>query len=178
MALSRSLVNGPQSTVLTQRSIAWEHWIIHRGEYFAASDRRDLANNSSLNYLIRTGVHGVHMDIAAWSAGAIDLDVHSAPVLGSPFSATEMDITNHALPLTGIRVPECTFFMDVDIDDDGGNPALQRFIPIGSGGEVLNQAAGREFVLGPKHDYLVHVDNLSNGAIRYSIEFNFYEVLL
>jgi len=89
-----------------------------------------------------------------------------------------MAISNHILPLTGIRTPECEIFKDVDIVEDGGNPDLQRFIPIGSGGEILNQAAGREFVLAPHHDYLVHIDNLSNGNIRYSIEFNFYEVLL
>lgn len=176
MAVTKVLTNGPPSSAPSQRAIAWEHALIHRGEYFIASDRRNLGNSDAVNYLIRTGNHGVHLDVSAWSGGDLDLDVHSSQTVASPFVGTEMDISNHVLPLTGSRLPECAIFKDVDIVDDGGEPHLERFLPASAGGEVLNQAAGREFVLAANSEYLVHVDNLSNSPVRFSIEFNFYEV--
>jgi len=178
MAIRKELGDNPPNSVFTARTMDWQHAMIHRGQYYVASDRRDLANSSSLNYIVRTGAHGVHLNLSAYSAGALDLDIHTAATLGSPFVGTPLTISNHILPLTGIRIPECQIFKDVDIVTDGGDPTLERFIPIGSGGEILDQSAGRELVLGMNHDYLIHVDNLSNGTIRYSIEFHFYEVLL
>lgn len=151
------------------------HWEIHIGHMHHAEHTVGVvANNGTVNVLLRTGDTADHVIFEVSVGGQSAVQLWEAPEVG----AVGTEIPSYNMNRTITRTAESLLYHTPTITATSEITMVNRIIPAGATAQTRvggQSSKGVEWVLAPNTDYLLRITNTSGGNIPVSVMFEWYE---